>query len=48
MSEFIQYYPDAAPLIGDLYAKSMDWPGAQEMAERLTYLLPQEIRKKIK
>lgn len=46
MSEFIQYYPNAAPLIGDLYAKSMDWPGADEMAERLEYLLPPEIREK--
>jgi len=46
MGEFIQYYPDAAPLIGDLYAKSMDWPGADEMAERLEFLLPPEIREK--
>lgn len=46
MSEFIQYYPQAAPLIGDLYAKSMDWPGADEMAERLEFLLPPEIREK--
>jgi len=46
MSEFIQYYPAAAPLIGDLYAKSMDWPGAEEMVERLEFLLPPEIREK--
>src|SRR3990167_3901065 len=46
MSEYIQYYPQAAPLIGDLYAKSMDWPGAEEMVERLEYLLPPEIREK--
>lgn len=46
MSEFIQYYPAAAPLIGDLYAKNMDWPGADEAAERLEYLLPPEIRAK--
>ena len=46
MSEFIQYYPQAAPLIGDLYAKSMDWPGADEMAERLEFLLPPEIKEK--
>jgi len=46
MSEFIQYYPQAAPLIGDLYAKSMDWPGADEMAERLEFMLPPEIREK--
>lgn len=46
MSEFIQYYPAAAPLIGDLYAKSMDWPGADEMAERLEFMLPPEIKEK--
>jgi hypothetical protein len=46
MSEFIQYYPNAAPLIGDLYAKAMDWPGAEEVAERLEYLLPPEVREK--
>ncbi len=46
MGEFIQYYPAAAPLIGDLYAKSMDWPGADEMAKRLEFLLPPEIKAK--
>ena len=45
MSEFIQYYPNAAPLIGDLYAKVMDWPGAVEVSERLEFLLPPEIKK---
>jgi len=45
MSEFIQYYPNAAPLIGDLYAKSMDWPGAEEVSERLEFLLPPEVKK---
>src|SRR5690606_28845280 len=44
MQEFIQYYPDAAPIIGDLYAKSMDWPGAEQVAERLAFLLPPEIK----
>jgi hypothetical protein len=47
MSEFIQYYPQAAPFIGDLFAKSMDWKGADDFAERLRYLLPPEIRDKV-
>lgn len=47
MQEFIQYYPDAAPLIGDLYAKSMDWPGAEEFAQRLEMLLPAEVKEKM-
>ena len=46
MQEFIQYYPNAAPVIGDLYAKSMDWPEAEQVAERLAFLLPPEIRAK--
>ena len=46
MQEFIQYYPQAAPLIGDLYAKNMDWPGADEVSERLAFLLPPEVKEK--
>ena len=45
MSEFIQYYPNAAPLIGDLYAKAMDWPGAEEVSKRLEFLLPPDVKK---
>ena len=47
MKEFIQYNPAASPLIGDLYAKVMDWPGAEEVSERLEYLLPPEIKMKL-
>lgn len=35
MMELIRSYPDAAPLIGDLLVKNLDWPGAEEIAERL-------------
>jgi hypothetical protein len=44
MGEFIQYFPQAAPLIGDQYAKVMDWPGAEAMSKRLRFLVPKEIR----
>jgi len=47
MKEFVQYVPAAGPLVGDLYAKSMDWQGADEFAERLEYLLPPEVRAKL-
>lgn len=40
MVKFVQAFPDAAPVIGDLIAKNMDWPGAEEIAERLKKLLP--------
>ena len=40
MMEFVQAFPAAAPLIGDLIAKSMDWDGADQIAERLKTMLP--------
>jgi len=43
MTQFMQA-PNIAPLIGDLYAKSQDWPLADEIGERLEVLLPPEIR----
>ena len=47
IKEFIQYYPNAAPLIGDIYARVMDWPGADEVSKRLEYLLPPEIKQRL-
>lgn len=44
MGEFIQYVPDAAPYIIDLYARAMDWPESEKVAERLELLLPPEVR----
>ena len=43
MTEMIRSFPDAAPLIGDLIAKAMDWPGADEIAKRLKAMLPPQI-----
>lgn len=40
MIELIRAYPNAAPLIGDLLAKNLDWPGADEIAARLHAMLP--------
>ena len=44
MIELIRAYPPAAPLIGDLLAKNLDWPGADEIAERLGAMLPDAIK----
>ena len=44
MIELIRAYPQAAPIIGDLLAKNLDWPGADEIAERLEALLPPQLR----
>lgn len=40
MSEFVKAFPQAGPLIGDLLAKNLDWPGAEEIAERLKAVNP--------
>lgn len=44
MTEFIRAYPAAAPIIGDLLAKNLDWPGADEMAKRLQAMLPPQVK----
>lgn len=35
MIELIRAYPAAAPVIGDILVKNLDWPGADEIAERM-------------
>ncbi|OOZ38321.1 portal protein [Solemya elarraichensis gill symbiont] len=35
MIELLRNFPQAAPVIGDLLAKNLDWPGADEIAKRL-------------
>lgn len=44
MIELIRAYPAAAPLVGDLLARNLDWPGADEIAQRLSALLPPQAR----
>ncbi len=43
MLQFMKAVPNAAPIIGDLIAKNMDWPGADEIAERLAASLPPNL-----
>jgi hypothetical protein len=40
MTEFVRAFPDAAPVIGDILAKNLDWPGSEEIAERLKAINP--------
>jgi hypothetical protein len=40
MLEFIRVVPQAAPALMDLMAKNMDWPGAEQISDRLKSLLP--------
>lgn len=44
MMELLRVFPQAAPVIGDLLVKNLDWPGADEIAERLKMLLPAELQ----
>lgn len=44
MIEFIRANPSAAPIIGDLLAKNLDWPGADEIADRMKAMLPPQIQ----
>lgn len=44
MMELMRNFPDAAPLIGDLVAKNLDWPGADDIAKRLKAMLPPQVQ----
>jgi hypothetical protein len=44
MTQLMQAMPQAAPLISDLVAKNLDWPGADEISRRLKTLLPQHLQ----
>jgi hypothetical protein len=42
--QMIQAYPPAAPVLGDLLARNLDWPEAEEVARRLHALLPPQLQ----
>ena len=44
MMDLVRSFPDAAPVIGDLLARNLDWPGADEVAKRLEKLLPPGVK----
>jgi hypothetical protein len=44
MVEMMRAYPQGAPLMVDLLAKNLDWPGADEIAERFKAMLPPQIQ----
>lgn len=43
MLQFMRFVPQSGPLIGDLIAKNMDWPGADEIAARMASMLPPHL-----
>jgi hypothetical protein len=44
MVQMIQAYPDLAPIVGDILAKNLDWPEADEIAKRLKVMLPPQLQ----
>ncbi len=44
MMGLIQAYPAAAPVIGDILVKNLDWKGADEISERLKKMLPPQLQ----
>lgn len=44
MVQITQGYPDIFKVAGDIMVKNMDWPGAQQVAERLKKMLPPNLQ----
>lgn len=43
MMEAVQVFPELMSVAGDLIAKAQDWPGAEELAERLRKTIPPHL-----
>jgi hypothetical protein len=43
MMEAVQVFPQLMGIAGDIIAKAQDWPGAQELAERLRKTIPPNL-----
>ena len=43
MMQFVQAFPQAGQVAGDLIASNMDWPGSDEIANRLKKLIPPQL-----
>lgn len=43
MMQAIQVYPELMGIAGDLVIKAQDWPGAEELSERLIKTIPQQL-----
>src|SRR5262249_41905033 len=42
--EFVKVVPQAGSIVGDIIARNMDWPGADEVANRLEKTLPAQLQ----
>lgn len=46
MLELSKQFPPMMQFAGDIFARNLDWPGADEIAERLKTMLPPELKGK--
>lgn len=44
MAQILQAYPQLMEVGGDILVKNMDWPGAQELAQRMKKRLPPDLQ----
>ena len=44
MMDFMQAAPQMAPLMADILAKNLDWPGAKEIETRMKAMLPPQLQ----
>lgn len=44
MARLVENNPEMMQVLGDIIFKNMDWPGAQELSERMKLLLPPEVK----
>lgn len=42
--QLVQANPTMFPLVGDIMIRNMDWPGADQMADRLQKMLPENLK----
>lgn len=42
--QMVQAAPELMPLVGDIMIRNMDWPGADQIADRLKAMLPPQIK----
>jgi hypothetical protein len=43
MLDYAKSDPEAMPMMRDIFVKNMDWPGAQQLAERLKKSIPPQL-----
>jgi hypothetical protein len=44
MAQIMQGNPNIFPLIGDIWVRNQDWPGSDEISDRLKTMLPPQIK----